>query len=152
MYCFLIVKVHHELSTALKSAEESLLQLKRNRLLHEIDDVLNARANESAKNAKGTSEVLGVEITETTENREELKSPPSEALAIDSIFMVGSKCRFRYSDGRWYNGHIMGLENKGLARISFLTPTTEKMQVLLSSPFDLWFLHKFHQCFSYCLH
>lgn len=107
-----LVEVHVELCAALKSAEESLLQLKRSRLLREIDVVLDARASES-KSTQEDSKVLSSEV----------------ALGGDSRFVSGSKCRFQYSDGRWYNGQIMEFDSEGLARVLFLTPTAEKMQI-----------------------
>lgn len=107
------MKVHEELSAALKSAEESLLELKRSRLLREIDLVLDVKANESKSHQ--------IVFTVDSGDADSVAEPP---------FLVGSKCRFRHGDGRWYYGQIMEFDHEGCARVSFLTPTTEKMQVL----------------------
>lgn len=47
----------------------------------------------------------------------------------DRGYSVGSRCRFRYNDGRWYDGQIIGLEDASSAKICFLTPTSENMLV-----------------------
>lgn len=66
---------------------------------------------------------------------EDVKVEPLDATDIkpepleDHSFFVGSKCRFRYTDGRWYDGEIVGLDGSNSAKISFLTPTTENMLV-----------------------
>lgn len=44
-------------------------------------------------------------------------------------YRVGSKCRFRYSDGRWYDGQVVALNGSDSVKISFLTPTSETMLV-----------------------
>lgn len=104
-----LLEVHEELSAALKSAEESLLQLKRSRLLHEIDLVLDAKTTESSVGSKPVSDDLSVRA--------------------ESSLLAGSKCRFRHANGRWYYGQILEADREGFARVSFLTPTTEKMQM-----------------------
>ncbi|XP_043711303.1 zinc finger CCCH domain-containing protein 18 isoform X2 [Telopea speciosissima] len=94
----------------LRDAEEGLLNLKRSRLLQEIDSIQRSEA---------TIEDVEVEPLDPTN----VEAEPLEA----NDYSIGSKCRFRHSDGRWYNGLIVGLESSNSARISFLTPTSESM-------------------------
>ncbi|KAI5057269.1 hypothetical protein GOP47_0027284 [Adiantum capillus-veneris] len=107
-----LLEVHEELSAALKSAEESLLQLKRSRLLREIDLVLDVKA---------TNSTIVQSAPRAVSN--------DHGVVVDSSFSVGSKCRFRHANGRWYYGQILEADCQGFARVSFLTPTTEKMQM-----------------------
>ncbi|XP_054819435.1 zinc finger CCCH domain-containing protein 18-like [Prosopis cineraria] len=105
-----LLAVHEELVQAIKDAEEGLLHLKRTRLLHEADSVLS-RSNLSTPTEK-------VEPFEPTD----VEPDPLE----EQHYSVGSKCRFRHTDGRWYNGQVVQL-NSSSAKISFLTPTSENM-------------------------
>ncbi|XP_043711302.1 zinc finger CCCH domain-containing protein 18 isoform X1 [Telopea speciosissima] len=105
-----LLAVHEELVMAIRDAEEGLLNLKRSRLLQEIDSIQRSEA---------TIEDVEVEPLDPTN----VEAEPLEA----NDYSIGSKCRFRHSDGRWYNGLIVGLESSNSARISFLTPTSESM-------------------------
>ncbi|KAL0297378.1 UNVERIFIED_CONTAM: Zinc finger CCCH domain-containing protein 22 [Sesamum radiatum] len=105
-----LLSVHVELVQAIKDAEEGLFQLKRARLLREADSVLQASLS---------SDDVKVEPLDPTD----VEAEP----LVDESYSVGSKCRFRHTDGRWYNGLIVGLEGSEFAKISFLTPTSESM-------------------------
>lgn len=112
-----LLEVHEELVQAIKDAEEGLLHLKRSRLLREADSVLRGR------DSNATEDVKVEPLDPTDVEAEPLK---------DQSFIVGSKCRFRHTDGRWYDGEIVGLDGSNSAKISFLTPTTENMLELIS--------------------
>ncbi|XP_010472500.1 PREDICTED: zinc finger CCCH domain-containing protein 22 [Camelina sativa] len=96
-----LLSVHEELLQAIKETEEGLFHLKRARLLQEADIVLN-----------GLSRDAGEHLNELEPEKKDLD---------------GSQCRFRHTDGRWYNGRIIGFEGSDTAKISFLTPTSESM-------------------------
>ncbi|KAJ4890664.1 Zinc finger CCCH domain-containing protein 22 [Raphanus sativus] len=104
-----LLSVHEELVGAIKDAEEGLFQLKRARLLQEADIVL-----------RGLNNAAGVKPEHTH---------PPNGLEPERKDSDGSKCRFRHSDGRWYNGRIIGFEGSDSAKISFLTPTSESMMM-----------------------
>eukprot|EP00249_Psilotum_nudum_P017515 c26365_g1_i1 orf=400-1947(-) len=106
------LSVREELLAAIKVAEDSLLQLKRARLLREVD-------------ALSGSSSIGSELIKTKPNVTEDSTIQSQK----STFVVGSKCCFRFSNGRWYNGQVIEFEGNGLARVSHLIPTTESMQI-----------------------
>lgn len=111
-YMLCILKVHDELVRAIRDAEEGLFQLKRARLIREADSAL-----------KGLQSSDDVKV-------EPLEPPDVEPEPLsEQTYSIGSKCRFRHTDGRWYNGLIVGMEGSESAKISFLTPTTESMLV-----------------------
>ncbi|GMN45576.1 hypothetical protein TIFTF001_014773 [Ficus carica] len=118
-----LLSVSEELVQAIKDAEEGLLHLKRARLLREADSVLlgslanNDHTTTHDKNVKELTEPLDA----TDVDPEPLEDHPT--------YGVGSKCRFRHTDGRWYNGRIVALDGFGSATISFLTPTSENMLI-----------------------
>lgn len=108
---------------AIKDAEEGLLHLKRSRLLKEADAILlKQESNSLFEDAK-------VEPLDPTQ----VEPEPLESEDSPQDCSIGSKCRFRHTDGRWYNGHVIGFEGTSSVRISFLTPTTESMQVMCCS-------------------
>lgn len=108
-------KLHEELSGAIKEAEEGLLHLKRARLLQEADIVLH-----------GLSHAAGVKAEHQDPLANELELEKSEEENKD---LDGSRCRFRHTDGRWYNGRVIGVEGSDSAKITFLSPTSESMMV-----------------------
>ncbi|WOG84014.1 hypothetical protein DCAR_0103193 [Daucus carota subsp. sativus] len=103
--------VQEELVQASKDAEDGLFHLKRARLLRETDVALQG--------TKSTIEDVMVESLDTPDLQAEPLKDPS--------YSIGSKCRFRHTDGRWYNGVVIGLEESDEAKVSFLTPTSENM-------------------------
>ncbi|KAJ7541391.1 hypothetical protein O6H91_10G057500 [Diphasiastrum complanatum] len=118
-----LLSVREELLLAVKGGEESLLHLKRSRLLREIDLLSQSHV---ATGIKEHVEDTAVNITFDTN-----QVPSNDELHIleSEDFFVGSKCRFRYTNGRWYNGEVIAIEEDGVARLSFLTPTDERMQI-----------------------
>ncbi|XP_045824342.1 zinc finger CCCH domain-containing protein 18-like [Trifolium pratense] len=106
-------EVHEELVQSIKDAEEGLLHLKRSRLLSEADTLL-------------PSTNIFAEQEEKVEPIDPADVEP-EPLQ-EKCYSVGSICRFRYKDGRWYNGKVLQSDNS-VATISFLTPTSENMMI-----------------------
>ncbi|KAI4307962.1 hypothetical protein L6164_031086 [Bauhinia variegata] len=107
-----LLAFHEELVQAIKDSEEGLFHLKRARLLREADAVLHT-TNIFAEEDK-------VEPLDPTDAEPELLEEQS--------YSLGSKCRFRHTDGRCYNGQVVQLNNSA-AKISFLTPTSENMLI-----------------------
>lgn len=110
----MFLKVLEELQVAIKDAEDGLLHLKRSRLLKEADAIFNQELESLEEDVKVESLDSKQSLLETSES---------------DIYSAGSKCKFRHSDGRWYNGHIVALDGGNTARISFLTPTSESKLV-----------------------
>ncbi|KAK3155505.1 hypothetical protein QOZ80_2BG0204040 [Eleusine coracana subsp. coracana] len=110
-----LLEVHEELLAAIKDAEEGLLHLKRSRLMKQLDDIF------PNQEAAPQSPEVAVEPIDPNDVEPEQLEPQD--------FSVGSKCRFRHKDGRWYNGCIVGFEGSSDARISFLTPMSENMSM-----------------------
>ncbi|XVE53510.1 hypothetical protein DITRI_Ditri03aG0009100 [Diplodiscus trichospermus] len=111
-----LLAVREELVEAMKDAEEGLLNLKRSRLLREADSALNV-SNQAA------FEEVKVEALDPND----VEVEPLEEQGRN--FRVGSKCRFRYTDGRWYDGQIVASNDSDSSKISFLTPTSETMLI-----------------------
>ncbi|XP_024996835.1 zinc finger CCCH domain-containing protein 18 [Cynara cardunculus var. scolymus] len=127
-----ILEVHSELLQAIKDAEEGLFVLKRARLLQEVDFSLQM-AKDGAKGVNQdslASKDVEVEPLEEAEdvNQDLLDSKDAEVEPLKE-YSVGSKCRFRHSDGRWYDGLIVAMEGSTGAKVSFLTPTSENQLV-----------------------
>lgn len=117
----LLLKVHEELVVAIRDAEEGLLCLKRVRLMREADTILAKQFTGSIIQDGPIDQDVPVEPLN-----------PSEA-EIEELemkhFAMGSKCRFRYTDGRWYNGCVISQNDADSVKVSFLMPTTERMLV-----------------------
>lgn len=115
-------QVYEELVQGIKDAEEGIFHLKRARLLREVDSALHGSGH-TYEDVK--PEPLGSTLHVSVYTDKDVKPEPLE----EHNYSVGSKCRFRHTDGRWYNGQIVGLDNSNFAKISFLTPTSENMLV-----------------------
>lgn len=121
-------QVYDELVQVIKDAEEGLFHLKRARLLREADSVLNGCYHKSEDVKVESLDPAGVE------------PEPLE----EQSYLIGSKCRFRHSDGRWYNGQIVELDDSDSAKISFLNPISENMLVCTI----FWSFVYLHGCFK----
>ncbi|GAB2286593.1 hypothetical protein Dimus_020989 [Dionaea muscipula] len=106
-----LLAVHDELVAAITDAEEGLLNLRHARCLQSTDSAMQfSKSNED------------VEV-------ESLDAADVEGLVDEQSYFVGSKCRFRHTDGRWYDGQIIQLQGSYSAKVSFLRPTTESMLI-----------------------
>lgn len=127
-----ILEVHAELLQAIKDAEEGLFVLKRARLLQEVD--VSLQMAEDGRNglnqAPLDSKDVKVEPLKEYEDGNQDPHDPKEA-EVEPLkeYSVGSKCRFRHSDGRWYDGLIVAMEGSSDAKVSFLTPTSENQLI-----------------------
>lgn len=133
---FMSFQIYEELVQGIKDAEEGLFLLKRARLLREVDATLDGsgHTDEDVKPQPLQPEPLEPEPLQP----EPLEPEPLE----DPNYSIGSKCRFLHTDGRWYNGQIVGLDNSNVAKISFLTPTSENMMVsMVSDPLSTYLLY-----------
>ncbi|KAK9100059.1 hypothetical protein Scep_023489 [Stephania cephalantha] len=108
-----LLSFQEELIVAIRDSEDGLLHLKRSRLLRETDSILSSAAAASGCGFNGND----VKV--------EALDPQLEA----ENYGVGSKCRFRHIDGRWYNGVVVSVDGTGSATIAFLTPTSENMVI-----------------------
>ncbi|XP_031130840.1 zinc finger CCCH domain-containing protein 22 isoform X2 [Ipomoea triloba] len=128
-----LLSVQEELIQSIKEVEEGLLHLKRARLLREVDNAIQGSKNFS-KDAK--VEPLDPKVVAVhpflDQNYSDVEAEPHAP--VDPNYSVGSKCRFRSTDGRWYNGLIVQLEGSNSALVSFLTPTSESMLVGIDVP------------------
>ncbi|XP_074287053.1 zinc finger CCCH domain-containing protein 22-like [Silene latifolia] len=109
-----LLSVEEELISSIKDAEEGLLGLKRARLLREADAMQGFTKLDNVKSL--SEDVLAEHLNPTDVEAETLEEPRS---------CVGSKCRFRHTDGRWHNGQIVELKDSCSATVSFLTPMSE---------------------------
>ncbi|KAI3690120.1 hypothetical protein L2E82_48095 [Cichorium intybus] len=126
-----ILEVHEELLQAIKDAEEGLFVLKRARLLQEVDFLQMKKDGDKGVNQDPLdSKDIKVEPMKETNDvsQDSLDSKEAEVEPMKE-YSVGSKCRFRHSDGRWYDGLIVALEGSNDAKVSFLTPTSENQLI-----------------------
>ncbi|KAM0029882.1 putative transcription factor C3H family [Helianthus debilis subsp. tardiflorus] len=127
-----ILEVHAELLQAIKDAEEGLFVLKRARLLQEVDISLQMAKNGGNEINQDSLDSKDVDV-EPLKEPEDVNQDPLDPKQTDAEsnkeFSVGSKCRFRHSDGRWYDGLIVAIDGSNDAKVSFLTPTSENQLI-----------------------
>ncbi|XP_056696271.1 zinc finger CCCH domain-containing protein 18-like [Spinacia oleracea] len=128
--------VQDELVSSIKDAAEGLFHLKRARLLREVDSAVQDSIyshKDAAVELINPAKLGGSQLPCEDLEVEPLDSTNVEAEILgDPSYFIGSKCRFRHTDGRWYNGQIVQLDGSSSARVSFLNPTSEKMMEVLS--------------------
>lgn len=130
--CCILMQIQQELVSSIRDAEEGLLYLKRARLLSEIDS--SVQSVSSHVDAK-VEPIYLAEVEGSKLSHEDIEAEPLDA--TDEVetsekpgFFVGSKCRFRHTDGHWYHGEVLELDGSS-ARVSFLHPTSENMMVII---------------------
>ncbi|XP_021758004.1 zinc finger CCCH domain-containing protein 22-like [Chenopodium quinoa] len=127
-----LLSVQDELVSAIKDAEEGLFHLKRARLLREVD--FATQGYECSNKDAEVEHIKPAELDTSKLPSEDVEAEPlhSSNVEVETLeepsYFVGSKCRFRHTDGRWYNGQIVELDGSS-ARVSFLNPTSEKMMM-----------------------
>ncbi|XP_076902124.1 zinc finger CCCH domain-containing protein 22-like [Bidens hawaiensis] len=124
-----ILEVHAELLQAIKDAEEGLFVLKRARLLQEVDMSLQMAKDEGNGTNQDSLNPKDVKVEPLKESEDVYQDPLDPKQTESESFSVGSKCRFRHSDGRWYDGLIVAIEDSNCAKVSFLTPTSENQLI-----------------------
>ncbi|KAL2897561.1 Zinc finger CCCH domain-containing protein 18 [Bienertia sinuspersici] len=130
--CCMLAQVQEELISSIKDVEEGIFHLKRTRLLREVDSAMQHSVC-SQKDAEfdhnDSAELDGSKLPFEDVEVEPLDPTDVEVETLEEAsYVVGSKCRFRHTDGRWYNGQIVELDGSS-ARVSFLTPTSEKQMM-----------------------
>ncbi|CAN1184903.1 Zinc finger CCCH domain-containing protein 18, partial [Linum perenne] len=134
-----LLSIQEELVQSIKDAENRLLHLKRARLLRQVDE---AAARQSSSQIPKDVEVVHIDDTDGEAAAHQSSNQIGDDVEVVHIddsdgeaepveepdgFAVGSKCRFRFTNGRWYSGKIIEFEGSDVAKISFLTPTSDNM-------------------------
>ncbi|CAH9095000.1 unnamed protein product [Cuscuta europaea] len=114
-----LILVQEELKQSIKEVENGLLHMKQARLLREVDIAMRC-----SKSYSENEKIVPLD-PEDSVNHNYLYDEVEPI--VDQNYSIGSKCRFRFTDGRWYNGLILQLEGSHSALVSFLTPTSESM-------------------------
>ncbi|XP_057539500.1 zinc finger CCCH domain-containing protein 22 [Amaranthus tricolor] len=125
-----LLSIQQELVSSIRDAEEGLLHLKRARLLSEIDSAVQSVSSHVDAKVEPIylAEVEGSKLSHEDIEVEHLDATDEVETSEKPGFLVGSKCRFRHTDGHWYHGEVLELDGS-FARVSFLHPTSEKMMI-----------------------